>query len=195
MKMNIKGVGRCGGIVAISGIIAILNSQAEVTGVSQKKGPQKSQVMVSSGQISLSVTEKSRLKLLTGQHQKIRSKLQAGQRDELDILTAELKKRLFSRPLTGRLLTTTVQIVDEMIPGLSTQESRSLAEYLLGGIAKSDQAIEAASRSMQEMQMSFNLQYLQLQSQMQDENRSYTMISNIMKNKHDTVKNSINNIR
>lgn len=48
---------------------------------------------------------------------------------------------------------------------------------------------------MQETQMSFNLQYLQLQSQMQHENRSYTAISNIMKTKHDTVKNSVSNIR
>jgi Ulp1 family protease len=53
----------------------------------------------------------------------------------------------------------------------------------------------AATQEMQETQMSFNLQYLQLQSQMQHENRSYTAVSNIMKTKHDTVKNSINNIR
>ena len=43
--------------------------------------------------------------------------------------------------------------------------------------------------------MSFNLQYLQLQNQMQNENRQYTAVSNIMKTKHDTVKNSISNIR
>jgi hypothetical protein len=30
---------------------------------------------------------------------------------------------------------------------------------------------------------------------MQNENRQYTMVSNIMKTKHDTVKNSISNIR
>jgi hypothetical protein len=42
---------------------------------------------------------------------------------------------------------------------------------------------------------SFDLQYLQLQSQMQNENRSYTAVSNIMKTKHDTVKNSISNVR
>lgn len=48
---------------------------------------------------------------------------------------------------------------------------------------------------LEEVAMSFNLQYLQLQSQMQHENRSYTMISNIMKTKHDTVKNSISNVR
>lgn len=47
----------------------------------------------------------------------------------------------------------------------------------------------------QELQMSFNLQYLQLQSQMQHENRSYTAVSNIMKTKHDTAKNSISNVR
>jgi septal ring factor EnvC (AmiA/AmiB activator) len=52
-----------------------------------------------------------------------------------------------------------------------------------------------ATKQMQETQMSFNLQYLQLQSQMQHENRSYTAVSNIMKTKHDTVKNSISNVR
>lgn len=45
------------------------------------------------------------------------------------------------------------------------------------------------------MSMKFNLQYLQLQTQMQNENRQYTTISNVMKTKHDTVKNSISNVR
>jgi len=52
-----------------------------------------------------------------------------------------------------------------------------------------------ATREMQEMQMSFNLQYLALQNAIQHENRQFSMISNIMKTKHDTVKNSIENIR
>ncbi len=52
-----------------------------------------------------------------------------------------------------------------------------------------------ATRHMQETQMSFNLQYLQLQNSMQNDNRQYTAVSNIMKTKHDTVKNSISNIR
>lgn len=52
-----------------------------------------------------------------------------------------------------------------------------------------------ATKQMQETQTSFNLQYLKLQSQMQHENRSYTAVSNIMKTKHDTVKNSISNVR
>ena len=36
---------------------------------------------------------------------------------------------------------------------------------------------------VQESQMSFNLQYLQLQSQMQNENRSYAAISKVIKQK------------
>ncbi|HJS56389.1 MAG TPA: hypothetical protein VJ765_17675 [Chitinophagaceae bacterium] len=62
-----------------------------------------------------------------------------------------------------------------------------------GGITQSQ--LLQATRQMQETQMSFNLQYRQLQSQMQTENRHFTMVSNIMKTKHDTVKNSISNIR
>jgi len=53
----------------------------------------------------------------------------------------------------------------------------------------------SATQEMQEMQQSFNLQYLQLQQDMQAQNRQFTMVSNIMKVKHDTAKSSINNIR
>jgi hypothetical protein len=52
-----------------------------------------------------------------------------------------------------------------------------------------------ATKQMQETQMSFNLQYLMLQSQMQHEARSYAAISNIMKTKHDAAKNALNNVR
>ena len=43
--------------------------------------------------------------------------------------------------------------------------------------------------------MSFNMQYLHFKSKLKNENRQYTAVSNIMKTKHDTVKNSISNIR
>jgi len=49
--------------------------------------------------------------------------------------------------------------------------------------------------NMQEMQMSFNMQYLMLQNKISHENRQFSMVSNMIKNKHDTAKNSINNIR
>ena len=51
------------------------------------------------------------------------------------------------------------------------------------------------TKQMQELNNSFNLQYLQLQQNMQADNRQFTTLSNIMKTKHDTAKNSINNVR
>ena len=52
-----------------------------------------------------------------------------------------------------------------------------------------------ATKQMQEMNQSFNLQYLDLQKKMQDENRQFTLISNIMKKKHEAAREAINNIR
>jgi hypothetical protein len=66
---------------------------------------------------------------------------------------------------------------------------------LAGQKGTSQADLMQATQSLQETQMSFNLQYLQLQNAMQDENRQFTMVSNIMKTKHDTVKNAISNIK
>lgn len=41
----------------------------------------------------------------------------------------------------------------------------------------------------------FNLYYLQLQEEIAAENRSYSAMSNVLKARHDTVKNAIGNIR
>lgn len=70
-----------------------------------------------------------------------------------------------------------------------------LAAKLVADLAASQAQLPEATKQMQETQMSFNLQYLQLQNQMQNESRQYTAVSNILKTKHDTVKNSIANIR
>ena len=51
--------------------------------------------------------------------------------------------------------------------------------------------IEATLQSSQDM----NLYYLQLQEAMAAENRSYSASSNVLKARHDTVKNAIGNIR
>ena len=91
------------------------------------------------------------------------------------------------------------------------EAARRLAKLALGlsrrveSVAKIAAAVETgegstanllnAMKAMQEMNMQFNLQYLELQENMQHENRQFTMMSNIMKVKHDTSKSSINNIR
>jgi len=56
-------------------------------------------------------------------------------------------------------------------------------------------ALMAATHQMQETQMSFNLQYLQLQGALTHMQGGTAAISEIVKTKHDTVKNSIGNIR
>ena len=64
-----------------------------------------------------------------------------------------------------------------------------------GGSGNSGMDMLNATKNMQEMAQSFNLQYLQLQEKMQSENRSFSTVSNVMKTKHDTAKSSISNVR
>jgi len=68
-------------------------------------------------------------------------------------------------------------------------------EELASSSGDASAALMAATKEMQEMNQSFNLQYLQLQQKMQTDNRQFTLMSNIMKTKHDTAKNAINNVR
>ncbi len=52
-----------------------------------------------------------------------------------------------------------------------------------------------ALREMQEMNLSFNIQYLRLQNKIQAENREFAMLFNIMKLKRDAAKSAIENVR
>jgi hypothetical protein len=60
-----------------------------------------------------------------------------------------------------------------------------------GGPAAEGASVESALAQSQE----FNLYYLQLQEQLAAENRAYSAMSNVLKARHDTVKNAIGNIR
>jgi hypothetical protein len=60
-----------------------------------------------------------------------------------------------------------------------------------GGPAAEGSTVESALAQSQE----FNLYYLQLQEQLAAENRAYSAMSNVLKARHDTVKNAIGNIR
>lgn len=58
-----------------------------------------------------------------------------------------------------------------------------------------DSAMMMATQQMQEMTQLFNMQYLMLQQAMQAENRQFSLLSNVMKTKHDTAKNSLSNLK
>ncbi len=47
---------------------------------------------------------------------------------------------------------------------------------------------------MQEQNQMFNMQYLELQTQLQEDNREFSTLSNLMKVRHDTAKAAINNM-
>jgi hypothetical protein len=75
------------------------------------------------------------------------------------------------------------------------QESVREVSKAAKGKTKVDPTLLQAIKDLDQMSQSFNMQYLGLQQQMQNENRQFTLVSNIMKTKHDTAKNSIDNIR
>ncbi len=52
-----------------------------------------------------------------------------------------------------------------------------------------------ATHHMQELNQQFNLGYLQLQQTTQNDSRRFTAISNVMKTKHDTARNSLSNLK
>jgi hypothetical protein len=62
------------------------------------------------------------------------------------------------------------------------------------GTTGSEGDLLSATKALQQQSQSFNLEYLQLQESLQRENREFTTMSNIMKVKHDSAKNSIQNI-
>jgi hypothetical protein len=65
----------------------------------------------------------------------------------------------------------------------------------LAASGNADAVLQQNAAQMQEMNQSFNLQYLMLQENMQQEQRQFSLLSNIMKTRHDGAKNAINNVR
>jgi len=55
--------------------------------------------------------------------------------------------------------------------------------------------LTALQAKMQKESQSFQVQYIELQNEMQQESRTYNTISNVLKTRHDSAKSAINNIR
>lgn len=70
---------------------------------------------------------------------------------------------------------------------IGTAENPLAAGPASGGAPSVEQALSQSQ--------DFNLYFLQLQEQMAAENRAYSAMSNVLKARHDTVKNAIGNIR
>lgn len=87
--------------------------------------------------------------------------------------------------------------VAPMLPGgaLIGMAADGLARVKNGsglGDAKGDQLNKMWA--MQEESQLFNMQYMELQQKVQEENRNFSSMSNILKARHDTAKSAINNM-
>jgi hypothetical protein len=119
------------------------------------------------------------------------------------------KKQLEDRIKTIRKTKQTLhKISRQSIPrGFSREEKSEAQKYnkwlstvcaKLDKLSKQGESLlkrKIAGKKADTMLKSFNLQYLQLQSQMQKDHRQFTMMSNIMKVKHDTASGAIRNMR
>lgn len=72
--------------------------------------------------------------------------------------------------------------------------SASLGATGLGSVSSGGSG-DPAMQQMMSQDADQNLYYLQLQEQMSQESRGYSAISNVLKARHDTMKNAIGNIR
>ena len=125
-------------------------------------------------------------------------------RETLDALASKLMAVSKTKP-PGPGCANWAAWIQRASPALTAAESQALASYAVaaagsgavsstGSGSGGTSSLMSATQQMQETQMSFNLQYLQLQNSMQNDNRQFTMVGNIMKTKHNTAKNTINNI-
>jgi hypothetical protein len=65
----------------------------------------------------------------------------------------------------------------------------------VSGVSSGTTSGDASMQQVMSQDADQNLYYLQLQEQMSAESRSYSAISNVLKARHDTMKNAIGNIR
>ena len=65
----------------------------------------------------------------------------------------------------------------------------------IAGVTGTSSGGDPSIQSVMSQDADQNLYYLKLQEQMSEESRSYSAISNVLKARHDTMKNAIGNIR
>ena len=78
--------------------------------------------------------------------------------------------------------------------GSVTNNNTTDAALVGTGTTSADRLL-AATQNMQEMNQEFNLQYLNLQQNVQADSRQFTALSNVSKTKSDTAKNSLSNVK
>jgi len=111
-----------------------------------------------------------------------------------------------TKPKEGGFGKTMAKIADGALAGVSSASSIVPGGGIVGAAADGLRALigEGGSNgqqdqmdkmwTMQKESQAFNLQYLELQTTIQDDNRRFSTLSNLMKARHDTAKAAINNM-
>lgn len=131
-------------------------------------------------------------------------------------MPSDLERKLAVRPLVTRLIDTVEKQKGVAVTGIVGPSSKGVLRLYLDAEFNTylelprDAVIEALEKDVNDLtyvtifapestQITCtavtNLRNLSLQQQMQDENRRYSLVSNIMKTKHDTANTSITNVR
>lgn len=102
--------------------------------------------------------------------------------------------KIMSKVADGAL--DTVSAVGSVVPGgaVLSVAARGLKELKNHGESDDTRAQLDRMWEMQRENQQFNLEYLQLQNEIQADNRRFSTVSNLMKARHDTAKAAINNM-
>ncbi|MBN9683759.1 MULTISPECIES: hypothetical protein [unclassified Corallococcus] len=104
-------------------------------------------------------------------------------------------------PYVGVMNTASGAVPSTNLPGVggsglpSTGGSTGLGTSVGGGASGGQVSDQLNNNSSLKTMMDDNVKLLNLQSAMQHESQLFTAVSNVMKSRHDTTKNSIGNIR
>ena len=85
------------------------------------------------------------------------------------------------------------RVADKVPGGEPISAAAGGVERLTGGSSGEEQQLEEMFEMQQDSQ-AFNTQYLEMQNALQEEDRKFSTLSNLMKARHDTAKSAINNM-
>jgi hypothetical protein len=81
------------------------------------------------------------------------------------------------------------------VPGRAVPAGALAGAAVPAGVSAGDGSDLATMQAMQRESQAFNLQLLNLQEEVQQENRRFSTLSNVLRAKHDTAKAAVSNIR
>lgn len=79
--------------------------------------------------------------------------------------------------------------------GASVVSGGSPVSSVMSSIGSGDSGTLAQIQQMNASSQAMQMEYLQIQQQVQDDNRRFSLLTNVMRSQHDTVKAAIQNIR